>query len=35
MSFCNFVIFEKFTHAYQHKIALEIMLLPILILPFL
>ena len=28
---CNFVVFEKFTRAYLHQIALEIMLLPVLI----
>ena len=26
---CNFVVFEKFTRAYQHQISLEIMLLPV------
>ena len=26
---CNFVVFEKFTRAYLHQIALEIMLLPV------
>ena len=31
---CNFVVFEKFTRAYLHQTALEIMLLPILIVPF-
>ena len=32
MGSCSFVVFEKFTCAYLHKIALDIMLLPLLIL---
>ena len=31
MGSCNFVVFGKFTRAYKHQIALEIMFLPILI----
>ena len=31
---CNFVVFEKFIRAYLHQTALEIMLSPILIVPF-
>ena len=28
MGSCNFVVFEKFAHAYKDQIALKIMLLP-------
>ena len=28
---CNIVVFDKFTHAYKHPIALVIMFIPILI----